>query len=209
MPELTAALDDEHAAGAVRTRDATRTRLSLLQAARLRFAREGYAATTVRDIAADAGVNVALINRYFASKEGLFAACLTRAVEELDVDDRVPSTLDEMLQDLVRRVVEPPTGEHSIQLLLLLRSSGDEGADAIRHATLRTYAERIAAIAGWRADDASTQHLLLRAQIALAALFGMTMLRTSLAVEPITSAPQDELAGPLRELMTALLAPGR
>jgi AcrR family transcriptional regulator len=209
MPQLTAALDDEHAAGTIRTRDAGRTRLSLLQAARLRFAREGYAATTVRDIAADAGVNVALINRYFTSKEGLFAACLTRAVEELDVDDRVPPTLDEMLQDLVRRVVEPPTGEHSVQLLLLLRSSGDEGADAIRRATLRTYAERIAAIAGWRDDDPSTQHLLLRAQIALAALFGMTMLRTSMAVEPITSATEDELTGPLHELMTALLAPGR
>lgn len=41
------------------------------------------AATTVRDIADDAGVNVSLISRYFACKEGLFEACLTEAVDEL------------------------------------------------------------------------------------------------------------------------------
>src|SRR5687768_16792368 len=58
-------------------RDAARTRRRLLEAARRRFARDGYATSTVRDIADDAGVNVALISRYFTSKEGLFEACLT------------------------------------------------------------------------------------------------------------------------------------
>ena len=66
-----------------RRRDAASTRQLLLDAARRRFARDGYAATTVRDIADDAGVNVALISRYFDSKEGLFEACLAAAVDEL------------------------------------------------------------------------------------------------------------------------------
>src|SRR3954467_2700576 len=64
-------------------RDAGRTRQLLLDAARRRFAEDGYAATTVRDIAEDAGVNVALTSRYFTSKEGLFEACLSTAGEEL------------------------------------------------------------------------------------------------------------------------------
>src|SRR5437868_7385898 len=55
-----------------RSRNAAETRAALLAAARIRFARDGYEATNLRDIAADVGVNVALISRYFGSKEGLF-----------------------------------------------------------------------------------------------------------------------------------------
>src|SRR4051794_36587391 len=66
-----------------RHRDAAKTRQLLLDAALRRFASDGYAATTVRDIADDAGVNVALISRYFESKEGLFEVCLTTAVDDL------------------------------------------------------------------------------------------------------------------------------
>ncbi len=65
-------------------RDAAATRRALVRAARRRFATDGYRATTVRQIAADAGVNVALINRYFESKEGLFEACMMRTSDELD-----------------------------------------------------------------------------------------------------------------------------
>ncbi len=55
---------------AARSRTATRSRL--LEAARLRFQEQGFDGTTVRDIATDAGVDAALIKRYFGSKEGLF-----------------------------------------------------------------------------------------------------------------------------------------
>ena len=65
-------------------RDSAATQRALVRAGRRRFATDGYRATTVRQIAADAGVNVALINRYFESKEGLFAACMQRTSNELD-----------------------------------------------------------------------------------------------------------------------------
>src|SRR5262249_4490858 len=68
-PGLAAASPDPGGAVAgPRRRDAATTRQLLLDAARQRFAIDGYAATSVRDIAHDAGVNVALINRYFTSK---------------------------------------------------------------------------------------------------------------------------------------------
>src|ERR1700744_3072446 len=78
MPDVptTTVRDDGGPGVKVRHRDADETRQRLLQAARQRFAQDGYAATTVRDIAMEAGVNVALINRYFTSKEGLFEAYL-------------------------------------------------------------------------------------------------------------------------------------
>ena len=51
----------------------SRTRASILAAARKLFSRYGYEGASVRDIAADAGVDPALVIRYFGSKDGLFA----------------------------------------------------------------------------------------------------------------------------------------
>jgi len=45
------------------------TRPEILAAARTLFAARGYHATTVRDIAAEAGVNAALVHHYFGIKE--------------------------------------------------------------------------------------------------------------------------------------------
>lgn len=192
-----------------KSRDALKTRQLLLTAARRRFAHDGYAATTVRDIATDAGVNVALINRYFESKVGLFEACLTLAVEEFD-EPASDLTFDEMVAHLVRRVADVPDGEHPLQLLLLLRSSGDERADRIRRDTLRSYGEQMAARAGWRPGDAETEGLLLRAQLVLATVFGVVMLRASdgLDLQPLASAGAATLVDPLGDVMSALLRPG-
>lgn len=49
----------------------------LRQSAKQLFWRYGYSNISVRKIANDAGVDVALINRYFSSKLGLFEATLT------------------------------------------------------------------------------------------------------------------------------------
>jgi AcrR family transcriptional regulator len=57
-----------------RGRDAARTRAGLLAAARRRFGSDGYDRTTLRAIAADVGVDPALVIRYFGSKQELFAA---------------------------------------------------------------------------------------------------------------------------------------
>lgn len=64
----------------VRRRDATATRGAILEAAKAQFARAGYDGATVRDIAAAAGIDVALINRYFGSKEGLFTEALKASI---------------------------------------------------------------------------------------------------------------------------------
>lgn len=184
------------------SKDAAATRLLLVQAARRRFAFDGYRATTVRDIAADAGVNVALINRYFVSKEGLFRACLDRVVQDLETGEPDGGDLERALRDLIAHVVQSPTDEDSIQLMLLLRSSGDDGADAVRRETLRHYAERLAAVVGGSVTD----DLLVRAEIALAVVLGMTMLRTSTQVEPLASADRVVVAGALEDALHALLA---
>lgn len=195
------------ASSAVRSRDASNTRQLLLQAARRRFARDGYAATTVRDIATEAGVNVALINRYFISKEGLFEACLAHAAEYLGGPDDDGLTLEQVLHTMVSQVADVPTGEHPLQLLLLLRTSGDERADAIRRNTLQSFAERMAVAAGWTPENGGREDLLLRAQIVLSTGLGIVLLRSSAGIEPLTSATEAQLERPLGELLTVLLAP--
>jgi AcrR family transcriptional regulator len=188
-------------------RDATLTRRALVRAARRRFATEGYRATTVRQIAADAGVNVALINRYFVSKEGLFEACMLRTSDELESQSsRRSKSIDEVIERLIGHAINAPDSDDPLQLLLLLRSSGDDNADLIRRKTLEHFTRRLAGAAGWNPDDASTDPILLRAQLAIATMLGVVMLRTSAAVQPVASASGDELGEPLTQMFRALLA---
>jgi AcrR family transcriptional regulator len=187
-------------------RDAAATQRALIRAARRRFATEGYRATTVRQIAADAGVNVALISRYFSSKEGLFEACMVRTSDELDTQSSPnASGLDHVIARLLSHIVNGPDADDPLQLLLLLRSSGDDNADLIRRRTLEHFTRRLAGAAGWRDDDPSTAPILLRAQLAIAMGMGVIMLRTSAAVEPIASASPAELLDALGETFKILL----
>ncbi|TNM36270.1 TetR/AcrR family transcriptional regulator [Nocardioides albidus] len=66
-----------------RRRGSPDTRAAILAAARTRFAEAGFAGTTIRGVAGDAGVDPALVHHYFGSKDDLFVAAL-----ELPVDPR-------------------------------------------------------------------------------------------------------------------------
>lgn len=70
----TAILTRERAAP--RRRDADATRAAILDAAKAHFGRLGYDRALLRDIADEAGADVALVKRYFGGKEGLFLAAL-------------------------------------------------------------------------------------------------------------------------------------
>ncbi|MFI1396365.1 TetR family transcriptional regulator [Streptomyces sp. NPDC020681] len=59
-------------AGAPRRSDATRA--AILEAARERFAADGYERATIRAIARDADIDPSMVMRYYGNKEGLFAA---------------------------------------------------------------------------------------------------------------------------------------
>jgi AcrR family transcriptional regulator len=182
-----------------RRRDAAGTRQLLLEAARRRFATDGYTATSVRDIAAEAGVNVALISRYFESKEGLFRACLVGAADEIERTVAHDMTLDQLGRVIAEKVGGPHPGKHPYQLLLLLRSSGDEGADRIRLDILGAFARKLAALA-----DGPDDQLMLRAQVVIAAGLGVAILRSA-GLQPLASAGEPELAEALQDMVGALL----
>ncbi|TWJ01452.1 TetR family transcriptional regulator [Mucilaginibacter frigoritolerans] len=52
-------------------------------AARMIFTKKGFLATTIRDIATEADINVASINYYFRSKEKLFAFIMEESIQKL------------------------------------------------------------------------------------------------------------------------------
>jgi AcrR family transcriptional regulator len=205
MSAPTAINDDRPATASARSRNAEATKEQLLQAARRRFAYDGYAATTVRDIATDAGVNVALINRYFVSKEGLFEACVTIAGEQLVRSDEAVSTVAQLARKIASQLVGSAGDDDiaKLQLLLLVRSSGDQQAEIIRRGILNRYAQGMAAAIGnpiHRDSDA----VALRAQIALSVCLGMVLLRTTSGLEPLSSAGENALVSPLQDVLEAL-----
>ena len=191
-----------------RRRNAAQTRQLLLEVARARFARDGYVTTTLRDICDDTGVNVALISRYFTSKEGLFEACLAGAVNEIRSNADVLSR-DEVAAKLARRIAGTADGPRMHEaLLLVLRSSGDERVDDMRRRLLRSLSEQLAATASGRHGPPPDDQLLLRAQIVMAASLGLALLRSSAAVSPIASATEQDLTEPLSDLVNAVLLTG-
>jgi AcrR family transcriptional regulator len=196
--------DDVTVAGP-RRRNAAHTRQVLLDVARVRFIRDGYAATTVRDIADDAGVNVALINRYFTSKEGLFEACLASAVTDIrdKFDELSP---DAVAARIVQRIAGPADhAELQDGLLMLLRTTGDERIDTMRRTVLEAVSERLAA--AHAPDGQPGRDAVVRAEIVLATAIGLTLLRSSLRLEPVTSAGEQELIGPVSDVVNALFQP--
>ncbi len=68
---------------AARRGDAERTKAAILESARRLFSEHNYKRVTMRDIAADAGVNHALVHRYFGTKEDVIHEILRREIDEM------------------------------------------------------------------------------------------------------------------------------
>jgi AcrR family transcriptional regulator len=107
-------------------RNAEATQARLLQAARTQFAANGFERTTVRDIAAAAGVNVALISRYFGGKDELFA----RAVAiDLELPDLADTAKDQIGHRLVEHFFARWEGQDADDLLrVLVRTAATNSA---------------------------------------------------------------------------------
>ncbi|MFJ9127774.1 TetR/AcrR family transcriptional regulator [Streptomyces sp. NPDC102340] len=195
-----------------RKRDAAATRQALLTAAHDRFIRLGYEGTKLRDVAADAGVTLALVKRYFGSKEGLFKAALAVTPRGLGRDGdspRDPTSLAEALSRQLASDSWPEFSEHPV--LMLLRASGDAQVDALRRQALLDAARQaLAASDASDGDDAAhgdDTERLLRAELLIALGVGVAVLRSTVGIQPLQGASADELVGPLRDVTRALLTP--
>ncbi len=147
-----------------RRRDAAATREAILEAATRRFATQGYERAGVREIAADAGVTAALVNRYFGSKEGLFAEVIRRALDMGHLLEGRPGDLADHLARVMVYGREDSRDWGYTPLLLLLHSATVPGAlklfrrDLDRN-ELPILAEQIGG------DDAAVRAVMVMAQL--------------------------------------------
>jgi AcrR family transcriptional regulator len=163
----------------------------VLDAARARFARHGYDGTKLRDVATDAGVDVAMVSYFFGSKDGLFTAAMdisvnpAALVEEL-MRDGVDGLGERLVGTFLRLWDEDPA--HS-PIIALVRSAAtnDQAAALVRGFVERELLGRIAA-----AIDAPQPEL--RAALAGSQMVGMVMARYVVRVEPIASCDPNTLA---------------
>jgi AcrR family transcriptional regulator len=183
----------------VRVRDAAATRRALLAAARELFADEGYERTTVRALAERAGVNQALLFRYFGNKEGLFAEAVRGQALEL-LDQGPPSTL---LERTLTAMLGPEPAAAAAPFLAVLRGTGSSevGAD-VRAELGSAYTAAFAALVD--TDDRADAEL--RAELLLAWLLGITLMRSSLQ-QDAPPASADAVKAHVERAAAALLGP--
>jgi len=107
-----------------RKRDAAATQAAILKAALGQFTRLGYDHVALRDIASEAGVDVALVKRYFGGKEGLFTEALKASFkpDRLKAWDRATFAQD-IATTMADNVHANEAGAHSFQFLLRAATS--------------------------------------------------------------------------------------
>ncbi len=178
-----------------------RTKTAILRATRERLAAHGYDRTTIRAVAADAGIDPSMVMRYFGNKAQLFDAAL-------DIDLRLPDLsavpADELPRMMVRLFLDrwesDPAGD---ALLVLLRSAvTNEHAAAQMH---QIFAAQVApALVAAMGQDLATRV----AGLVAAQLLGLGLTRYLLRLPAVTALTTDEIVNGLTPAIRATLQPG-
>jgi AcrR family transcriptional regulator len=167
--------------------DGVQARQAILDAARKQFSEQGYEGATMRAVARDAGVDPALVSYYFGSKSGLFVESLRLPINPADA---IAAVVADGTEDLGARLVtrflqvwdNPVSGDPIVRVL----RSGASRPELLREFIERQIVPRFAqAIGGPDAD--------LRATAIVSQMLGLAFARYVLRVEPLASAPPDEV----------------
>ena len=191
------------------------TREAILFAARHRFGEVGYDAASIRAIAADAGVDPALVHHFFGTKEGLFAAAM-----ELPV---VPSEVIAMMLDSERERLGDGFGHHlgEIMVRTVLEIWGSVDIRVVLMSLLRSVATNERAVVMLREFVAGTILTMLeqvaeagvdagerryRAALVASQVVGLLFTRYLLGLEPLTSASTEDLVAAVGPTLQRYLA---
>jgi AcrR family transcriptional regulator len=151
----------------VRRRDAAATRLAILASARSLFARDSFENVGIREIASEAGVDAALVSRYFGSKEELFSEVLASGK---CADEVIGTTLEGLADRVAEMLMEKTEEENPMDdLLILLHSAGSQTAAPLVRASIaeRFHTPSAKLIGGENAQE--------RAQLLGAILMGVSI----------------------------------
>jgi AcrR family transcriptional regulator len=163
------------------------TRAAILAAARRRFAADGFERTTIRAIAADAGIDPSMVMRYYGSKDGLFAAA---ADIELRLPDLATVPREKLGETLVRHWVERWEGGLSDELLVvLLRSAmtNEHAAAQLRAVFGAQVGQALAAVVEDPAEAPA------RAGLVATQMLGLALCRHVVRLPPVVGLDADTL----------------
>ena len=175
-----------------RPRGGTDSRARIIAAAVDEFGEQGYDGSTVRSIAARAGVDSALVHHYFGTKADLFAEAVGIPLRpDIDVPGIITGPHAEVGERLVRYVLEafeqPDIRRRGV--MLMRTAIGSRLTTPLLAGVLsRELIGRIAKTLG--VADAELRATLVASQIA-----GLLLTRYVLKIGPIAAASVDELVG--------------
>jgi AcrR family transcriptional regulator len=181
-----------------RKRDAVATRAAILASARRAFAQSGYDSVGLREIAAGAGVTAMLVNRYFGSKEKLFAEVAVVASSSPVILTRENLSSPDFAKRIAALLVDI-TGANDTPLdgfLITLRSAGSKEAAKIgrKQVTQGQLKMLASALRGPHAEE--------RAAVILSIVAGFQAMRQMMGLPALTDAKPEVL----REILTPLFA---
>ncbi len=166
------------------------TREQILAAARRLFAADGFDRTSIRGIAAEAGVDPALVLHYFGTKDGLLQAA---AKWPIDLDDLVVRVVAPGVEGVGGRLVEfyldqweDPAVRFPLAVMLRGATGRGEAGRVLTQFVQHELVDRLAAIID--APDAR-----LRASFVSSTLVGLALSRYIMEVEPLASASREEI----------------
>ncbi|SDM89130.1 TetR/AcrR family transcriptional regulator [Allokutzneria albata] len=166
------------------------TRRALLDAARRSFAEHGFAGATVRAIAAEAGVDAAMVNHWFGGKEGLFASAMELPLDPKRVGEiLLTGPLEQMGERIVRTFLGVWDGAGGGAFVALMRSASSNETAA---RMLREFISTL--VFGPIARRVGPDRPALRAALCGTQIAGLGMVRYVIKLEPLASADHDTLA---------------
>jgi AcrR family transcriptional regulator len=167
----------------------TQTREAIAEAARSQFAEMGYDRATIRGIAGAAGVDPALVIRFYGGKDALFRDVMALPAA---VADRIAGlaegpreTVGRRLAEAVVGVLENPATRPIVVGRIRSASSHPDAAELVRETVTRDLGRLAAALS----DDQPEA----RAVLAGAQFVGIAFARHVVCVEPLASMPAADL----------------
>lgn len=180
-------------------RGAQKTREAILAAAATRFSQRSYEAVGLREIAEAAGVNVALINRYFGSKSQLYALAVTPGLSLQPVLAQGVEGFPPLMRELMMKKEHLNDGFDPLLAVIL-----SAGSEEVKPATKAAFDELIAELAALLPGQGTEQ----RAAMVIALLFGFDALRRIVGVEALSPGGADDAAALLEQMLERLVDGG-
>lgn len=161
------------------TQRSDRSKEAILVAARRQFAEQGYDATTIRSVAAEAGIHPSMVMRYYGDKQTLFLAAtdIDLALPDLTavpIEQRGTVAIEHFFE-----LWEGPAANDRMRMLLVSAATNDVAAEQVRRILAAQMAQVVAAVV----PDAHTA--AERAGLIATQILGLALCRYILRVPPV------------------------